>query len=130
MKEKGSARYQNYILLYSGVEKNNRAVASIGVHQKFENIMDEIEYLNKNIIRITIKRNTGKMLFISIYALDISKLKEEREIFFEELQETIDKLTNNEKIFIMGDFNSRIGNILFLTLCNNLMRILNDTVIY
>jgi len=70
--------------------------------------MDEIEYLNKNIIRITIKRNTGKMLFISIYALDISKLKEERKIFFEELQETrIDKLTNNEKIFIMDDFNSR-----------------------
>jgi len=32
-------------------------------------------------------------------------------MFFEELQHTVDKLSNNEKIFIMGDLNSRIGNI-------------------
>lgn len=42
--------------------------------------------------------------------MDINKPKEEREIFFEQLQETMDKLSNSEKNFIMGDFNSRIGN--------------------
>jgi len=54
-------------------------------NQKFKNIIDEIEYLNKNIIRITIKINTGRIHFISIYTPNISKPKEEKEIFFEEL---------------------------------------------
>jgi len=44
-KGKGSARYQNYILLYSRIEKNNRVMVGVGilVHQKFENIIDKIE---------------------------------------------------------------------------------------
>lgn len=44
--------------------------------------------------------------FISTYAPDISKPKEEREIFFEQFQETLDKLSTNDRIFIMSDFNS------------------------
>jgi len=43
--------------------------------------------------------------------LAINKPKEKREIFFEELQNVVDKLSNNEKIFIMGNFNSKIENI-------------------
>lgn len=52
-KGKGNAKYQNYILFYSEVEKNSRAKAGVDilVHKKFENIIDEIEYLNQNIIR-------------------------------------------------------------------------------
>jgi hypothetical protein len=82
-------------------------VGGILVYQKFENVIDEVEYVNKNIICIMIETNTGRIYFISIYAPDINKSKE-REIFFED---TINKLSNNEKIFIMDDFNSRIGNI-------------------
>jgi hypothetical protein len=39
---------------------------------------------------------------LKAYAPDISKPKKEREIFFEELQNTADKLSNNEKIFIIN----------------------------
>jgi len=56
-KEKGSARYQNCIL-YNVIEKKNRAVTGVRilVHQKFENIIDEIKYINMNIICVTIKK--------------------------------------------------------------------------
>ncbi|XP_057671223.1 uncharacterized protein LOC130902950 [Diorhabda carinulata] len=47
---------------------------------------------------------------LSIYAPDVRKPKEEREAFFDALQATLDKITSKDKVFIMGDFNSRIGN--------------------
>jgi len=51
-----------------------------------------------------------RIYFISIYIPDINKPKEKREIFFEELQDTVDKVSNNENIFILDDFNLRIRN--------------------
>jgi lipoate synthase len=66
-KGKVSAKYQNCILLYSVIEKNNRTVTNVGIlvgiHQKFENIIDEVEYINKNIIHLTLKTNTGRIPF-------------------------------------------------------------------
>jgi len=93
-------------------KENNKIVANIRklVYQKFENIIDEVKDINKNIIYITIKTNIGRISFISIYTADINKSKQKNEIFFEKFQDIVDKLSNNEKIFIRSDFNSRIGN--------------------
>jgi len=46
--KKKKGRYQNYILFYSGVKKNNRAMAlkyywNTNQYQKFENIINEVE---------------------------------------------------------------------------------------
>jgi len=90
---------------YSGLKKNKKAVAGIGIYQKFENILDQVEYLNKNIMRI--KTNIGRIHFISIYASDMSKPKKGNRNIFKKLQNAIDKFSNNEKIFIIGDFNSK-----------------------
>jgi len=83
-------------------------VADVGIliHQKFQNIIHEIEHV-KNIIRIMIKH------WENIFCKHICpgyKLKEKREIFFEELQDTVNKLSNNKNIFIIDDFNSRIDS--------------------
>lgn len=47
-KEKGNARYQNYILFYNGV----RARGGVGllVNKKYENSIDEVKYINQNIM--------------------------------------------------------------------------------
>jgi len=87
-------------------------MAGVGIliHQKFENIIDEIRYTNKNIIQIALKANNERTHFISVYAPDINKPREEKELFFEELQDTLDKISNKERIFIMDDLSSRIRN--------------------
>lgn len=48
--------------------------------------------------------------FISIYAPDITKRLEEGEQFFDTLQKMLKTLPNNDNIFIMSDFNPRVGN--------------------
>jgi len=87
-------------------------MAGVGIliHQKFENVIDEVRYTNKNIIQVVLKANNERTHFISVYTPYMNKFREERELFFENLQDTLDKISNNERIFIMGDLNSRIGN--------------------
>ncbi|XP_057671207.1 craniofacial development protein 2-like [Diorhabda carinulata] len=111
-KGKGSQRYQNYILFYSGVDKNLRARGGVGllVNKKFEKDIKEVQYISHSIIQITVELANERTHLLSIYAPDVRKPKEEREAFFDALQATLDKITSKDKVFIMGDFNSRIGN--------------------
>ncbi|XP_056647282.1 craniofacial development protein 2-like [Diorhabda sublineata] len=107
-KGNGSQRYQNYILLYSGVDKNLRARGGVGllVNKKFEKDIKEVQYISHSIIQITVELADECTHLLSIYAPDVSKPKEEREAFFDALQ----AIPSIDKVFIMGDFNSRIGN--------------------
>ncbi|XP_056647266.1 craniofacial development protein 2-like [Diorhabda sublineata] len=111
-KGNGSQRYQNYILFYSGVDKNLRAPGGVGllVNKKFEKDIKEVQYISHSIIQITVELANERTHLLSIYAPDVSKLKEEREAFFDALQAMLDKIPSKDKVFIMGDFNSRIGN--------------------
>lgn len=111
-KAKDNIRYRNHILFYSGVDKEKRAHAGVGIliHRKYENSIEGITYINENIMNVILKLNNGKIHFLSVYALDISKSREEREKFFDQLQSAIDQLPINEKVFIMGDFNARTRN--------------------
>lgn len=59
---------------------------------------------------IILKFNADKVHFVSVYAPDMSKSQEERQNFFDQLQDCLNSFPQNEKIFIMGDLNSRIGN--------------------
>lgn len=87
-KGKGNIRYQNHILFYSGVDKDSRAQAGVGVliHKNFENNIEDVKYINHNIMYITIQAERTHIM--SIYAPAINKPKEERESFFDALQET------------------------------------------
>ncbi|XP_056641504.1 craniofacial development protein 2-like [Diorhabda sublineata] len=112
----GSQRYQNYILFYSGVDKNLRARGGVGllVNKKFEKDIKEVQYISHSIIQITVELANERTHLLSIYAPDVSKPKEERKAFFDALQATLDKIPSKDKVFIMGDFNSRIGNTVIL----------------
>lgn len=46
---------------------------------------------------------------ISFYATDISKTMDEKELFYENLQNLLDTTTNNSKTIILGDFNARVA---------------------
>lgn len=46
-----------------------------------------------------------------IYSPDITNPNEEREQFFEEIQDVLDKFQNTEEIILTGDFNSELKTI-------------------
>jgi len=67
-KRKENIKYEDYVLLYSGVEKNARAMAGVRIliHERFENIIDKVKYTNKKIIQVLLKTNNERTHFISL----------------------------------------------------------------
>ena len=102
----------DYILAYSGKPKDERAKAGVGLllHKRFQQNIDQIDYINEKLLRVTLKHDNGYIQIISAYAPDISKPKEERRSFYEELQSIVDLIPSHHRIILMGDLNARVGN--------------------
>ncbi|XP_030763134.1 craniofacial development protein 2-like [Sitophilus oryzae] len=97
-KKKGKGKYEidDYTLIYSGVSRDK------GTFGK--------EYISDRILLVILNVNKENIHLISVYAPDISKDRAERESFYEELQEAVDRIQAKDKIVIMGDLNARVGN--------------------
>ncbi|XP_045477011.1 craniofacial development protein 2-like [Harmonia axyridis] len=62
------------------------------------------------------------MNIISVYAPEDNKPKKERELFYDQLQETVERQPANEAMIVLGDFNARIGSEIIPGINSDLMR--------
>ncbi|XP_060517725.1 uncharacterized protein LOC132696713 [Cylas formicarius] len=108
-KGKGTGRFDNYTLIYSGKAKHERTSSGFGIllHEKYTQVIEEIDYINDSILKISLNLNQTTMHLVNIYAPDISKPTEESERFYEDLQNTE---MNHHEIIIFGDLNAQIGD--------------------
>lgn len=111
-KGKGSLNTGKYILLYSGVEKDRRAQGGVGllIHNKYEGSIMDVKYVDEHMMLVEMKMENTTLNVISVYAPDITKSKEEKIKFYENLQDLLDTTTAGTKTIILGDFNARVGN--------------------
>lgn len=111
-KGRGNKSVGNYTLWYSGKQQNERAKSGVGIliHRRLKDNIENVEYIDHNIILMTLNFRSDKTHVIGIYAPDTSKAMDEREAFYQKLDETINTLDPKSKIFIIGDTNARIGN--------------------
>ncbi|XP_056629521.1 craniofacial development protein 2-like [Diorhabda sublineata] len=131
-KDKGNSKYGNYILIYSGKNKNKRATSGVGLllHESYENQISNIIYVNGRILQATI--NLQKLRpkhIISIYAPDSSKTQTDIDIFYKTLQTVLDGIPNYDEIINLGDFNARIGDELIPDIKNRFNEeTINETI--
>ncbi|XP_057671201.1 craniofacial development protein 2-like [Diorhabda carinulata] len=113
-KKKGNGQqiYDDYMVIYSGVSKDERAKegVALAIHKKYTNSIEECQYTSSRILIVKLRTETQLLNIISIYAPEDNKPKQERESFYEQLQNITESLPQNESIIILGDFNARIGN--------------------
>lgn len=111
-KGKGTVNYANYVLVYSGRDKHERAQAGVGllIHTKYAKHLDNVRYISDKLLLVTLKLQRTVLHVISVYAPDMNKPREERELFYEHLQQALDTIPRGDKLLILGDFNARIGN--------------------
>lgn len=108
-KEKRRNHHDNYIIIYSSIVKNKRAVSGGALlHEKYEQNISKNKYINDTLVRITITLEKS-LHVISLYAPDISKPEEMTEEFYEALQTEINQLPQHEKV-VLFDLNARISN--------------------
>lgn len=111
-KGKGSQLIDNYIFIYSGKNRNERAKSGVGIiiHKRFKEAINNIEYVSDRILRVHIKLKEKEIHLITVYAPDISKATQDRRQFYEDLQMEIDRIPIQHYLVIMGDLNARIGD--------------------
>ncbi|XP_055385805.1 craniofacial development protein 2-like [Condylostylus longicornis] len=111
-KGKGSGSYGDYILLYSGKDKNDRAKSGVGIliHKKFENSISDVKYVNDRLLMVTLNYGKSILHLISTYARDINKPAQEIDDFYCKMQNLADSIRADEKLILLGDFNARIGD--------------------
>ena len=114
-RKKGTGTKQidsNFVLIWSGVRKDQRGVHGVGfiVHpDKAKDILN-IEYISERLIKIRVREGKKTTNYIQIYApCNDSYSDEEKDAFYGNLSDTISKIHDSEDLYVMGDFNGRVG---------------------
>ena len=101
---------EQYKIIYSGGETKRRGVAFI-INQRVSKTLMAYESISDRIMYIRIKSQPFNLLIIQAYAPCNDASEEDKEIFYEQLERVIqDNLKHEDCLFIIGDFNSKVGN--------------------
>ena len=100
----------NYKIIYSGVNKTERAKAGVGIAIR-EDLYEDSDFrcINERLLEIDIELKERKLKVIVAYGPNESDMKEEREIFYSDLQMVIDNVKTNQEVMIIGDLNAKVG---------------------
>lgn len=111
-KGKGQMWLGEYLLIYSGVERNERAKEGVAlmIHKKLAHNIQICKYVSERIIVTKLKSDNGSINIVGIYSPENCKPEDVRNKFYEKLQETVDTIPKSEITILLGDFNARVGN--------------------
>ncbi|XP_072030795.1 craniofacial development protein 2-like [Amphiura filiformis] len=114
LKGKGMKESHNdYVLIWSGVDKNKRAVHGVGfyLHPELAKNIMEVDYISERIIRLRIQQEKEVITYIQVYApCNDSYSDEDKDTFFEELSDVINSTKNQDMLVVMGDMNGHVGS--------------------
>jgi hypothetical protein len=110
-KGEGSENLDHYDHFYSGVTKDKRAQQgiSIFIRKNLRRYITSWEAINERLIKMNICLHGYKTTIIGVYGINEDALTQNKEEFFEHLNEEISKIGTSRKIIILGDMNSRVG---------------------
>ncbi|XP_018018974.1 craniofacial development protein 2-like [Hyalella azteca] len=97
-------------LIYSGDDELHEVGVAILISQQAEKSLMEWTPVNKRIITARFYSRYRRMTIIQVYAPHNEREEEEKEQFYQELQETLDGCNRNDITIIMGDLNAKVGS--------------------
>ena len=113
LKGNGTRQIQNnHALTWSGVNTRERAIHGVAVivqPDRAKKVL-ETDFVSERIVKIRLKYEHRNETITQIYApCNDTFSDEEKAEFFEKLSGTTDSVPDNDDLFIMGDFNGRVG---------------------
>lgn len=107
--KQGQINNDKFTILYSGEEKQGQnGVAFIIMGKTRDNIM-EYKAIDGRIAYIRLKAKPYNISIINAYAPTEIAEEIEKEIFYEKMEDTIQKIPNFDTTLILGDFNAQVG---------------------
>lgn len=112
-KGQGVEEINDYIHIYSGVNKEFRAKKgiSIAVLKKYKNNIKSWSCVSENLLTVDFKIKGIEMVVVGVYAPNDNAPELEKDKFFNQLTTVLDGIPNRKDVFLLGDFNSRVGRL-------------------
>ncbi|XP_044753786.1 craniofacial development protein 2-like [Coccinella septempunctata] len=111
-KGSGSEKVGEYVHLFSGVPKHERAKRGVSILIK-NNLKSKItgwEAISENILKVNMTLYQRKITILAVYAISEDENASIKDDFFERLNEVVQNVGLNREIILMGDFNGRTGS--------------------
>ena len=101
-----------YTIFWSGRTKGRKSGVAFAVKTKLVSQLESLpQGINDRIMTMRLPLNDGKhVTLISIYAPTMTNPEENKELFYQQLDEVIRKVPKQDKMIILGDFNARVGS--------------------
>lgn len=111
-KGQGTEKVGNYIHVFSGVPKHERAKRGVSmmIHKKYWRRMKDWEAIDENIIRLNVNIMQRELVIMGVYAISDDESVSRKDEFYNKLSAVIQRVGRSKEVILMGDFNSRTGN--------------------
>jgi exonuclease III len=97
-----------YKLFYHGKDGRRNGIGVI-VKEEYINCVLEVKRVSDRVMCVKIEKEDSILNIISAYAPQVGCDQEEKEKFWNELDETTQRIPGNERIIVGADFNGHIG---------------------
>ena len=101
--------YDHYIY-YCGQESLRRNGVAIIVNKRVGNAVIGCSLKNDRMISLRFQGKPFNIMVIQVYALTSNAKEAEAEQFYEDLQDRLELTPQNNVLFIIGDWNAKVGN--------------------
>ena len=103
----------NHMFFNSGVDISEKRAKGVGflIHSNLANCVSAFNNFSERICLIKLQKQFNNTNIIQVYAPSTSHDDNEVELFYDQLQELIDTVPRRDDLFIMGDFNGKVGGI-------------------
>ena len=106
--EMGEFNSDNHYIYYCGQEFLRRNGVAIVVNERVQNAVLGCSLRNERMISVRIQGKPFNITVIRVYAL--SSNAEEVERFYEYLQDLLELIPKKDVLFIVGDWNAKVGS--------------------
>ena len=112
----GVLHLDDHVVLFSGLPLNStKAEQGVGIMldksmQLAWSAADSFcEFMGSRLMRIKLRINNRLLKVIPVYAPTFSTEEYLKDRFYEELQRLLNRIPTSEEVYVLGDFNARVG---------------------
>ena len=109
--EDGSIRERNYTFFWKGKEADHKREHGVGfaVKNSLLGFIEQPTGGTERLLKLRLCTAKGVATFICAYAPTLKGTSEEKDQFYDELNNILEETPNSDVIYILGDFNARVG---------------------
>jgi len=96
-----------YIIFYSGMENTHRFGSGFAVHKTLVPYIKDFNPLSERIYVLTINTSPINISIINGHAPTEVKDDNVKDVFYDKLTETYERITGNVIMIVLGDFNAK-----------------------